>query len=370
MIRVDGLNLTYGAGGNAYHAVRHISFRVDQGTFYTLLGPSGCGKTTTLRCIAGLERPDSGRIIIGDQIVFSSADDAWLPPAQRHIGMVFQSYAIWPHYDVFENVAFPLRRAKPRINDAEIARRVSTSLDLVKLGGLEHRPATDLSGGQQQRLALARALVFEPRVLLLDEPLSNLDAKLREEMRSELKQLTKRLGITTVFVTHEQVEALTMSDRVAVMNEGRIVQEGTPLDIYRAPATPFVADFIGKTNLIAGNVREARPHGDNYRIRVGSAIGDLVCWSKSDVSVDQNVLVSVRPENIFLSTDTVPSDHNLFSGRFSEAVFIGNAVEGTVHVGTQLVKVHLHPSQAPEINREVMFKIKIDDCHMLPTTGA
>ncbi|HEY4134399.1 MAG TPA: ABC transporter ATP-binding protein [Alphaproteobacteria bacterium] len=365
MIRVDSLNMTYGAGKNLHHAVRDVSFEVERGLFYTLLGPSGCGKTTTLRCIAGLERPDSGLIRIGDETVFSSFDGSWVPSARRHIGMVFQSYAIWPHYDVFENVAFPLRRIRPRISQADIAARVLRSLELVQLGSLERRPATDLSGGQQQRLALARALVFEPRVLLLDEPLSNLDAKLREEMRSELKHLTKRLGITTVFVTHEQVEALTMSDRIAVMNKGRIVQEGTAAEIYKAPADAFVADFIGKTNLIEGRVRETRRSGERFQSRVDSPIGDLLCWSRSNVAADEKVLVSVRPENIFMAADGTSSDHNLFSGRFSESVFIGNAMECTVQVGGQAIKVQIHPGQAREPNDQVTFQISIDDCQML-----
>jgi iron(III) transport system ATP-binding protein len=213
-------------------------------------------------------------------------------------------------------------------------------------------------------------LVFEPRVLLLDEPLSNLDAKLREEMRSELKHLTKRLGITTVFVTHEQVEALTMSDRIAVMNKGRIVQEGTAAEIYKTPADVFVADFIGKTNLIAGRVRETRQSGERFQSRVDSPVGDLLCWSRSNVAANEKVLVSVRPENIFLAADGASSDHNLFSGRFSEATFIGNAMECTVQVGTQAVKVQLHPAQARDANDPVTFQVSIDDCQMLSASGS
>jgi iron(III) transport system ATP-binding protein len=365
MIKVDGLDMTYGYGRNAHHAVRNVSFRVERGLFYTLLGPSGCGKTTTLRCVAGLEQPESGEISVDDEVVFSSAQGICVPPYRREIGMVFQSYAIWPHFNVFENVAFPLRRARPRISRTQIAERVQRSLELVKLAHLHQRPSTDLSGGQQQRLALARALVFEPRVLLLDEPLSNLDAKLREEMRSELKSLTKRLGVTTMFVTHEQIEALTMSDRIAVMNDGRIVQEGTPAEIYKSPADPFVADFVGKTNLLPGRVRESRPCGERFQSRIESPIGDLLCWSDSEAAVNDRVIVAVRPENIALTSGISP-DHNIFAGKPSEMTFLGNALECVVQVGSQPIRVQFHPGQVPPIGDELRFGIKIEDCQMLP----
>jgi len=233
MIRVENLHLRYCSEQGEVHAVRGLNLTVKKGEFYTLLGPSGCGKTTTLRCVAGLETPEKGEIIIGDEPVFSSEGGLNVPTYRRQIGMVFQSYAIWPHLSVFENVAFPLREKK--VARSEIQERVLKALSLVQLSGLEKRPAPFLSGGQQQRLALARALVREPEVLLLDEPLSNLDAKLREETRLEIRGLVKRLGITTLYVTHDQVEALTMSDVVAVMNQGNIVQEGPPTEIYKSP---------------------------------------------------------------------------------------------------------------------------------------
>ena len=254
MIRIRDLAMSYPGAGAAAPAVRGISLDIPAGAFFTLLGPSGCGKTTTLRCVAGLERPDAGEIAIGDETVFSSARGIWVAPHDRNIGMVFQSYAIWPHMSVFDNVAFPLHYKRPRPSRAETRDRVMAALALVRLDGLADRPAPYLSGGQQQRLALARALVAEPRVLLLDEPLSNLDAKLREEMRLELREMVRRLRVTTLFVTHEQIEALTMSDVVAVMKDGVIVQQGAPADIYGKPAEAFVADFIGKTNLLTGRV--------------------------------------------------------------------------------------------------------------------
>src|SRR3954454_14400582 len=263
MIRIRDLSMSYATAGAAAPAVRGISLEIADGAFYTLLGPSGCGKTTTLRCVAGLERPDAGEIAIGNETVFSSERGIWVAPHERNLGMVFQSYAIWPHMSVLENVAFPLQYKKPRPSRREARDRVMAALRLGRLEGFEDRPAPYLSGGQQQRLALARALVAEPRVLLLDEPLSNLDAKLREDTRIELRELVKRLGITTVYVTHDQLEALTMSDVVAVMNEGRIVQEDSPIEIYRSPKERFVANFIGLTNFLAGRVTAA-PNGSGF----------------------------------------------------------------------------------------------------------
>src|SRR5215471_1579386 len=258
MLSVENLHKSFQASGGAeVRAVDGVGLSIPAGRLLTLLGPSGCGKTTTLRCIAGLERPDSGRIVIGDQTVFDSARRIFVPPSDRGIGMVFQSYAIWPHMTVFENVAFPLRVARDRrYGAAEIKDRVRQALEMVRMGGFEARPATQLSGGQQQRLAFARGLVREPQILLLDEPLSNLDAKLREQMRVELKRLQKRLGVTTVYVTHDQSEALALSDEIAVFNAGRIIQRGTPQEIYRHPKSQFVADFIGSANFLPGTVRE------------------------------------------------------------------------------------------------------------------
>ncbi len=255
MLTVENLYKVFATRQADVQAVDGISLSVESGKLLTLLGPSGCGKTTTLRCIAGLERPDGGRIVIGGTTVFDSAGRVFVPPSDRGIGMVFQSYAIWPHMTVFENVAFPLRVARDRTYEAaEIKERVLRTLDMVRMNGFEDRSATQLSGGQQQRLAFARGLVREPKILLLDEPLSNLDAKLREQMRFELKRLQRSLGITTVYVTHDQSEALALSDEIAVFNAGRIVQRGSPQDIYRNPQSQFVADFIGSANFLSGTV--------------------------------------------------------------------------------------------------------------------
>ena len=245
-IRVVGLAKTFGQAA----AVDHVDFEVAAGSLVTLLGPSGCGKTTTLRLIAGLERPDAGEVYIGERLLTSASQRVFLNPEKRRMGMVFQTYAIWPHMTVFENIAFPLR-AK-RVPGAEIRERVIAILHTIGLDGFADRPAPLLSGGQQQRVALGRALVADPDVLLLDEPFSNLDARLREDMRFELKELQARVGITTLFVTHEQEEAFEIGDRIALLNRGRLEQIGSAEDLYENPSSQFVASFIGRTSTLTG----------------------------------------------------------------------------------------------------------------------
>src|SRR5579863_3286721 len=291
MIGIKNLSMTYRSAHGEHHAVKGVSLTIEDGQFYTLLGPSGCGKTTILRCVAGLERPDAGEITIGGDVVFSADRNRWVPPHNRNIGMVFQSYAIWPHMTVFDNVAFPLRHKKPKPGRAEIRDRVGKALALVHLAGLEDRPAPYLSGGQQQRLALARALVSEPRVLLLDEPLSNLDAKLREEMRLEIRQVVERLGVTTLFVTHEQIEALTMSDVMSVMNDGHIIQEGSPADIYAKPKGAFVADFIGRSNFLAGKITALTGSNGSATATVDTPIGPIHARVESEAQIGDTVTV-------------------------------------------------------------------------------
>src|SRR4249919_1915512 len=280
MLTVAGLCTDYVSDrGQVIRAAQDVSFEVPAGKLFTLLGPSGCGKTTTLRSIAGLERPRSGEISVGGRLIYSSRSNVFIPPNRRGLGMVFQSYAIWPHMTVFENTAFPLQVAKQRPSKKQIQDRVARVLKVVALEEMAEREATKLSGGQQQRLALARALVMEPPLLLLDEPLSNLDAKLREQMRFELKRLQRDLNITAVYVTHDQVEALTMSSRIAVMNNGRVEQLGRPRDIYNSPASRFVADFIGTSNFIDATVKEKTVEGA-YLAATGP--GDLVASSEVD----------------------------------------------------------------------------------------
>ncbi|MEE8230681.1 MAG: ABC transporter ATP-binding protein, partial [Qipengyuania citrea] len=341
MIEIRTLHVHYQTDEGAVHAVRGVDITVEEGEFYTLLGPSGCGKTTTLRCIAGLETQSEGEITIDGATVYSASRGISVPTYRRDIGMVFQSYAIWPHMNVFQNTAFPLQEMRPRIDRATIRDRVRKALALVQLDGLEDRPAPFLSGGQQQRLALARALVKEPKVLLLDEPLSNLDAKLREETRVELRELVKRLGITTVYVTHDQIEALTMSDVVAVMDNGEIMQESTPFDIYETPANRFVASFIGQTNFLDGTVSLASPGNG----AVETPCGSIRCMLSDGMQEGDSVTVVIRPEDVHLAADRTNGAggdaaggldggrDNMFEGEVRELQFLGEAIDAQVAVG-------------------------------------
>lgn len=337
MIEVRSLRKSFSdRRGPGVTAVNEVSFKVEEGRFYTLLGPSGCGKTTTLRCIAGLERPDGGEVEVAGTAVFSASAGIFVPAYRRPIGMVFQSYAIWPHLTVFENVAFPLRVGKQRLGGEEIRRRVLGALELVELGGLEGRMATQLSGGQQQRLALARALVREPKVLLLDEPLSNLDAKLRERMRVELRELQRRLGITTLYVTHDQIEALSMSNIIGVMNAGQIIQEGSPREIYLHPKTQFVAQFIGSTNQISGRLRA---RGDGVAT-VESEIGEMTCVIANEIPVGSQVAIVVRPETVILHKARPAATQNVSEGKVGTVMFLGEFLDCTVEVGKALLRTH------------------------------
>ena len=334
MLTVDKLVKSYG-GDEA--AVKGISFQVGEGEFYTLLGPSGCGKTTTLRCVAGLEKPNGGRIVIGEETVFASAQNILLPSHRRDIGMVFQSYAIWPHMTVFDNVAFPLKHSKRKVPRDQLRDKVMKALNLVQLDDFADRPAPFLSGGQQQRVALARALVYEPKVLLLDEPLSNLDAKLREEMRVELKQLVSRLNITTLYVTHDQAEALALSDRVAVMNLGRIIQEGTPRQIYLEPRDAFTANFIGRTNIFNGSV--AAPSAENGTGVVELATGRIACSLPQGLKPKDSIQLLIRPEGIQILESKPETSNNVIGGEILLATFQGDSVEYHIQVGEQECRV-------------------------------
>jgi len=354
-----------GEAARRVFAVDDISFDVKDGELFTLLGPSGCGKTTTLRCIAGLESPDRGEITVGDQVFFSSEKRVRVPANARGLGMVFQSYAIWPHMNVYENVAFPLqvlpRRRRP--SRAAVRERVERVLAAVRLQHLASRQATDLSGGQQQRLALARALVLEPPVLLLDEPLSNLDAKLREEMRFELKRLQRELGITGVYVTHDQVEALAMSNRVAVMRDGKIEQVGRPREIYETPQSRFVADFIGTSNFIEGVVQTR----DNGVYVVHTSDGDLRVRSDGDFAVGAPVVVSARPEHIAIAAEptngTVP---NRWPGRVEARAFLGESVDHVISVGSREIRARCNPSISIPAPTEVTVTFPEDACSLIP----
>ena len=315
-IEVRDLVVRYGA----VTAVRGVSFTVAAGEHLTLLGPSGCGKTTTLRAIAGLERPTSGEIRIGGTPVFSSSPSVNIPAERRGLSMVFQSYAIWPHMTVFDNVAYGLRvRKRPA---AEVAKRVREALELVQLGDLGDRSASKLSGGQQQRVALARAFVFSPSVLLFDEPLSNLDAKLRAEMRVELKELQRRLDITSVYVTHDLEEALAISDRIIVMRDGVIAQVGTPGEIYDRPRNTFVADFVGSANLIRGRRRPDLERDGSVVIE--TAGGALVHGIALDRTSGGDALMAVRTVRLRLERSRPATSVNAWPARIRQRVFQGD----------------------------------------------
>src|SRR5512136_606465 len=291
-IRVRNVSKNYYSDGKKIEALADVDLIIPSNRIFTLLGPSGCGKTTLLRCIVGLESPDTGEIAIGDEVVFSTEKGIYVPPEKRGLGMVFQTYAIWPHMNVFDNVAYPLQtRNEPQ---EEIRRKVERTLHFVQLDGFENRPATKLSGGQQQRVALARALVAEPKVILFDEPLSNLDAKLREETRKELRACLTELKMTAVYVTHDRIEALSLSDAVAVMKSGKIVEIGTPWEVYFDSDRRFVADFIGRANFVEGKVAK----GGEPHTMIDSVIGAIACEKKIGASLGKAVTVCIRPEFI------------------------------------------------------------------------
>jgi iron(III) transport system ATP-binding protein len=339
-------------GVGEVNAVLDANLQIERGELVTLLGPSGCGKTTTLRMIAGFEFPTSGRIMLDGKEINT------LPPNKRDMSMVFQSYAIFPHLNIFENVAYGLN--VQRLAKSEIERRVAAVMKLVELTGYEKRAPNQLSGGQQQRVALARALVMEPKVLLMDEPLSNLDAKLRESMRTEIRRIQRSLGITSVYVTHDQIEAMTLSDRIVVMNKGLIEQVGTPVEVYRYPKTRFVADFIGRANFIEATVVDGKPgdlmvkvHGQTVRLST----------VKQPFNSGAKLTLIARPEMLQISPQ------GELSGIVRRASYLGDKFDYDVEVGGQLLTVvdtdprhmTLHPEGAP-----VQLSLLADCIHVLP----
>ncbi len=333
-VRLENLSKTY--PGTTVPAVDSLSLDISDGEVFTLLGPSGCGKTTTLRMVAGLEIPDQGDIYFGDREIVITDRGHRVPPEKRNIGMVFQSYAIWPHMTVEQNVSFPLKTR--HMGRAEIKDRVANVLELVGMPGLEKRPGPLLSGGQQQRVALARALVTEPRVLLLDEPFSNLDAKLREQMRMELKHLQKRLNIAVLFVTHDQIEALSLSTGIALMNLGVVQQRGHPRLLYEEPANEFVRDFVGKTALFKAEVRTSNPSGQ-VAVAVSGA-PDCVVFGRSydpdKLEEGREVFIAVRPEDVeIVNADGDKAPSGTIGATVTTALFIGERIEYQVEVDGQ-----------------------------------
>jgi iron(III) transport system ATP-binding protein len=348
------------AGDVRVRAVDGVSFDIEAGEMFTLLGPSGCGKTTMLRSIAGLEKPDSGAITVAGRAFFDGDRRVNVPVNQRGLGMVFQSYAIWPHMSVRQNVAFPMEIAprKQRLGRKAIAEEVDRLLGVTGLSGYADRRATKLSGGQQQRLALARALVIRPPLLLLDEPLSNLDAKLRESMRFELKRMQRDLGITSIYVTHDQAEALALSNRVAVMNRGTIAQIGRPRDIYERPASRFVAEFIGTTNFVNGTVERA----DGGEVTVIAGGVRFVARSAGAVRQGQAITLSVRPENVTVGrTGPASEATNTVKGRVLARAYMGDSVDHEIAVGDMVIRSKGNPSLSIPADTDVVVRIAPDN---------
>lgn len=364
ILQAEKLYKTYVAEGSSVPALRGVSVSIDKGEAYTLLGPSGCGKTTMLRCIAGLEQPDKGEIRIRDRVVFSSSTGEAVPAYKRDIGMVFQSYAIWPHMNVFNNVAFPLAYIDRKYSKKEIRDRVERVLSQVHLDGLEERSATLLSGGQQQRVALARALIYQPTILLLDEPLSNLDARLRDEVRRDIKRLVKALNLTVLYVTHDQVEALSLSTRIAVMRDGIIAQEGTPKEIYLSPREAFVGSFVGNANQIKGTVVEKGKEGSMWL--VSTAVGKLHGIGSEKLSIADKIILSVRPEAIALHTHKPVGETNIFEATVESLTFVGPLTECTVRNRNISLEVKVEDLIDLEDNQKVYLHLPPEKCALLP----
>jgi ABC-type Fe3+/spermidine/putrescine transport system ATPase subunit len=331
-------------------AVDRVSFNVQQGEVLTLLGPSGCGKTTTLRMVAGFERPDDGEIEIQGRLVSSGTRRMHVSPEKRGLGMVFQSYAVWPHMTVFENVAYPLTLR--HVGKQEVRQRVEQTLELVGLGTLGDRPSTLLSGGQQQRVALARALVYSPDILLLDEPLSNLDAKLRNLMRVELKRLQERVSVTVLFVTHDQIEAMSLSSRLAVMNRGQIEQLGSPQEVYERPATPFVEDFLGRVVRFRGTVVDRSWKGVLVEL---DGVGAKVQAEADDDSLTpgRRVLVAIRPEDIEIEKRGENRRENALACGVERVLYLGSECEVLLRAGDESITLLASRAKAAEVGNQL-----------------
>ncbi len=338
-------------------AINGLNLEVPDGKLVTILGPSGCGKTTTLRCLSGFLVPEYGRIFVGGK------DVTEIPPERRGIGMVFQNYALWPHMTVYKNLAFGLQLRK--IHKAAIKSKVEQVLATVRLSGYEDRYPRELSGGQQQRVALARALVLEPEILLLDEPLSNLDAILREQMRFELAQLQKRFGITTIYVTHDQTEAMVISDTVVLMNEGRSMQQGSPADIYRNPANKFVAGFMGMTNFLEAQIVEAL----NGFAKVRTTDGLELVVEQSVIPDQSDVCIMIRPEHIaFLNETNDPrenEEHNICDARVTRATYLGGTVDYELTIGEHRIRTLGDTQPRYQVNQEVRVRLDSEQMRLV-----
>ncbi len=340
-------------------AVDHVTLKINHGEFFSFLGPSGCGKTTTLRVIAGLELVDEGKIF------FDDADVTSLPPYKRNTGMVFQNYALWPHMSVFDNVAYGLKIRKMR--KEEIEKRVKEVLELVKLTGMEKRYPTQLSGGQQQRVALARALVVRPKVLLLDEPLSNLDAKLRVEMREEIKRIQKKLGITAIYVTHDQEEAMVISDRIAVLNQGKVMQIGTPEELYKKPANLFVATFLGRYTLLYGIAKELSPDSKVLVETPDFKIRGIITSPDIKISPAEKIVAVVRPHAFKVSRSG--EEVNLLEGVVDWISYLGPYYEARLRIGKTDILVSVEPSAKVKVGDVLKVFVNEEDVLVFPITA-
>jgi ABC-type Fe3+/spermidine/putrescine transport system ATPase subunit len=333
-------------------AVDGLDLEIREGEFFTLLGSSGCGKTTTLRMLGGLEKPNRGEIYLGERCLVSYGQGVFVKPERRDMGMVFQSYALWPHMTVFENVAYPLKlrgMKRPLVRE-----KTRAALELVGLGGLEERPVPALSGGQQQRVALARALVFSPRVLLLDEPLSNLDARLREDMRGELKALQQRVGVTVLFVTHDQIEALSLSDRIGIMNRGRLEQVGTPEEVYYKPATPFARDFLGRIFALSGRVLKLSETETEVELKEVTAPSLKIARPPRSLPAGAEVMIAIRPEQIRVWSTMPDGRGNIIAAVLEGVQFLGDRYECTVSLNSA-VRVLTLPAPQKLVRGQKLF---------------
>lgn len=343
ILQTRGLEAKFELQNSVVHALRGIDLDVEEGEFFVLLGPSGCGKTTMLRSIAGLERPSAGKISIDNKEVVSADNKLFVPPDQRPIAMVFQNYAIWPHMDVFENIAFPLRRGRTKLGEEAVKERVSEVLEMLGLGSMAERPVITLSGGQQQRVALARALALRPRVLLMDEPLSNLDFKLQVRLRAQMRDLMHRLGLTTVHVTHNQAEALETGDRIAVMEQGKIVQLGDPQTIYHRPENEFVARFIGDMNIFNATFQSK----DDQNVLVDSPFGKISghLGSQTPFKTGDRCVIGIRPEDIEIAVAENTNSTNQILATVVSSSFVGEGFVYTIEALDQRIRIKRHHNE-------------------------
>ena len=357
MIALHQVEKVFHVGEGGVAALRGVHLSMEREEFFVLLGPSGSGKTTLLRCVAGLERPDRGEIFLGTKLMYSGAQGVFVPPEERGLGMVFQSYAVWPHMNVFENVALPLTHGTRKVSKPVVKERVKHALAQVQLEGLEERPVPLLSGGQQQRVALARALAVEPEALLMDEPLSNLDARLREEVRSEIRAVAKKVGVSVLYVTHDQGEAMALADRIAVMDSGQIIQMGSPSTLYDNPANPRVAEFFGSINWLGGEVRE--------KGKIETSIGVIHADTANGMGA---VRIGIRPESVGL-THRPLKVANEFRGRVVEMTFLGDHQQLKIRVDSEVFLIKkMRQGNLYPVENEVYIQFPGEEMKVFPKT--